>query len=57
MWTGADVRDLRVRLGWSQEQLAQYLRVAQRTVSQWETGKSKPLRAHHEKFDRLKGQV
>jgi transcriptional regulator with XRE-family HTH domain len=33
MNTSSDIRDLRARLGWSQEKLAEYLRVHQSTVS------------------------
>ncbi len=38
---GSDLRRLRKRLGLTTAQLAQVLRVAQATVSRWETGERK----------------
>ena len=39
---GADVKDLRSRLGMTQEQLAHYLDVSFVTVNRWETGRRLP---------------
>jgi putative zinc finger/helix-turn-helix YgiT family protein len=38
LMTPAEIREKRRRLGLTQEQLANYLRVAKETVSRWETG-------------------
>ncbi len=39
------IRDLRIRLSFSQERLARELGVSRETVSRWENGKFKPLPA------------
>lgn len=41
-WNGKSVRELRRRLGVSQQQLARRLGVRQQTVSEWETGLYSP---------------
>jgi len=46
---GSDLRKLRKHLGLTTDQLAQSLRVAQATVSRWETGERKI----HPAFERL----
>lgn len=38
----ATLRELRVRAGWSQAELAEKLDVSQGTISNWETGRSEP---------------
>ena len=53
MWTGAEVRDLRVRLGWTQQKLADHLGVASKTVMRWESERFNPLRAYWDKLDEL----
>jgi DNA-binding transcriptional regulator YiaG len=37
-----DVRELRHRLGMTQERLAQYMGVSFATINRWERGRSKP---------------
>ena len=39
-----DVKALRLKLGFTQEQLAQQLGVSWGTVARWEAGRSKPSR-------------
>jgi transcriptional regulator with XRE-family HTH domain len=36
------IQDLRARMGWSQEELADELGVTQATISNWERGRSRP---------------
>lgn len=36
------IKDLRIKLGMNQEQFAEIFNVTQGTVSQWETGLTKP---------------
>lgn len=48
-------RTLRVRAGWSQADLAEKLQVSQVTISNWETGKTKPRPAQREDLDAVLG--
>jgi DNA-binding transcriptional regulator YiaG len=41
-WDGARVRELRKRLGMSQDALADQLGMRQQTISEWETGRHRP---------------
>jgi transcriptional regulator with XRE-family HTH domain len=54
MRTPAEIRELRLRLGWSQQQLAEYLDVDQSTVSYLETKRKRdisgPMRALLERW-------
>jgi DNA-binding transcriptional regulator YiaG len=43
-WDAADVRALRERLGLTQAGLAERIGTRQQTVSEWETGTSRPRR-------------
>jgi DNA-binding transcriptional regulator YiaG len=44
-WSGERVRALREHAGWSQQDLADQLRMRQQTISEWETGKYIPRRS------------
>lgn len=50
---GADVKDLRSRLGMTQEQLAHYLDVSFVTVNRWETGRRLPSSTSQRRLDEL----
>lgn len=41
--TADDIRNTRIRLGMTQEQIARTLNVSVRSISDWEHGRSKPL--------------
>jgi DNA-binding transcriptional regulator YiaG len=41
-WTSTDIYNLRIELGMSQKEFAEFVRVRQATVSEWETGAKKP---------------
>jgi len=41
-WKVMDIKQLREKLGLTQEQLAHQLGVTVKTVNRWETGKAKP---------------
>src|SRR5688572_26931744 len=43
--TGAEIRSLRSKLGWTQERLAKELSTDHGTVSRWERGISRPRRS------------
>ncbi|HEX4923690.1 MAG TPA: helix-turn-helix transcriptional regulator [Bdellovibrionales bacterium] len=45
-WTSAEIRQLRLRLGWSQAELARRLGCRQQTVSEWETDAYVPQNAY-----------
>ena len=49
------IRKMRERAGLRQEDLAKKLDVDQTAVSNWELGKSKPLRKYHKKLARILG--
>ena len=48
-----DIKQLREKLGWSQDRLARELGVANLTVRRWEKNGVKPNPAHQEKLDKL----
>ena len=54
---GAEVRRVRRRLGLTQEQFAEALRVTPLTIHRWETGQSRPQRAARERLQRFEEQV
>ena len=43
--TGAELKGVRLRLGWTQKELARWLEVTDNTVSRWEKGWLKVPRA------------
>lgn len=52
-WTGEKIRVLRLRLGWSQAELARRLGCRQQTVSEWETNLHEPQNAYSKLLDHL----
>ena len=54
MMNAQDIKELRLKLGLSQTQLAKKLGVSIMSVSRWENGRSKPLPAFERKLKRLK---
>src|ERR1700745_2781203 len=52
-WTSAEIQHLRLRLGWSQEELAHRLGCRQQTVSEWETEAYVPHNAYSKLLDLL----
>ena len=54
---GDQVRNLRSKLGLSQEQLAAKLDISYATVNRWESGKVKPQRGQMEALRQLMGEV
>ena len=52
-WPPEKVLDLRERLGWSQNMLAQYLAINPGTVYRWEKGQTSPESAMRATLDRL----
>jgi transcriptional regulator with XRE-family HTH domain len=52
-WTAAEIRHLRLRLGWSQAELARRLGCRQQTVSEWETDSYVPQNAYSKLLDLL----
>ncbi len=52
-WTSAEIRQLRLRLGWSQAELARHLGCRQQTVSEWETDSYVPQNAYSKLLDLL----
>jgi len=52
-WTSAEIRHLRLRLGWSQAELARRLGCRQQTVSEWETEAYVPHNAYSKLLDLL----
>jgi len=48
-----NIKELRTKLGWNQEQLARYLNTTIATVSRWENNVYKPGRQLQEKLDKL----
>ncbi len=55
--TGNEIRELRIRAGWSQKELAERVNVSQVTVSCWETGKSTPRPQQRESLEAVLGTV
>jgi transcriptional regulator with XRE-family HTH domain len=53
-WNSAEIRQLRLRLGWSQAELARHLGCRQQTVSEWETDAYVPQNAYSKLLDLLK---
>lgn len=52
-----DIHDLRLHLGMDQTRFADELGVRQATVSDWETGKKRPVRAMRACFTRIAQQA
>ncbi|MEQ1875669.1 MAG: helix-turn-helix domain-containing protein [Bdellovibrionia bacterium] len=55
-WSSAEIRQLRLRLGWSQAELARHLGCRQQTVSEWETDAYAPQNAYSKLLEQLKDQ-
>jgi len=55
--TAALIRELRSRLKFSQEELAQHLNVSFATVNRWENGKARPQGAAREAINKLADEV
>lgn len=51
--TPEEIRQLRRRMGWTQQELATKLHVAQGTVADWERGANKPGRRSERDLRRL----
>lgn len=49
------IAELRKRAGYTQKELARLLNVDQSAVSQWESGKTRPLRKMHDTIARVLG--
>ena len=52
-YTGTDLKELRKRRGWSQEELARRLGVSFATVSRWENGHQAPSKMAQAVIDRI----
>jgi transcriptional regulator with XRE-family HTH domain len=52
-WTGERIRELRLRLGLTQEDLAQRLGARSSTVCRWERGRRVPMRVYQHLLDEL----
>lgn len=52
-WNAKRVRELRVRLGWTQPELAAQLEVTRNTVTRWEMGTVKPDKWHQHLLNQL----
>lgn len=50
-----NIKELRLKAGMTQEQLAKKMNVDQTAVSRWESGNTKPLRKTHKKLARVLG--
>jgi DNA-binding transcriptional regulator YiaG len=48
-----DIREMRVKLGFTQEDLARKLGLALSTISKWEQGVTSPSRLAREKLEKL----
>ncbi len=48
-----NIKEIRQKLGLTQEQFAHKLQVAAFTVRRWESGKTKPHRIHQRQLNRL----
>ena len=53
MMTPDEIRQLRARLGWTQQELASKLQVALATVASWEQAKKRPGRRSERDLRRL----
>lgn len=51
-----EIKQLRVRLGWTQERLAHELGVSWTTVNRWENGKAKPSPLAEERLKTLQAK-
>lgn len=49
------IKELRLKAGMTQVQLAKKMNVDQSTVSHWEIGETKPMRKCHKKLARVLG--
>lgn len=49
------IKELRLKAGMTQAQLAKKMNVDQTAVSRWETGDNKPLRKTHKKLAKVLG--
>ena len=47
MYIGEKIAELRKKTGYTQKDLARLLNVDQSAISQWESGKTRPLRKMH----------
>ena len=56
-WSPARIRALRDALGWSQNDLAQYLGVGQVSVWRWEKGKANLARSNRTTLARLEEEA
>ena len=52
-WTGERLRDARGRRGWTQQELADRIGAAKRSVTSWEAGDATPMAAYATKLDTL----
>lgn len=55
--TRQEIRDLRDRLGWSRERLAQELGVSASTIVRWEAGATRPSNLATQALERLTRRV
>ncbi len=55
--TGKEIKELRKRLGWTQEKMAEKLDVAVSTVNRWEKNRARPSRLALRQLDRLARMV
>ena len=51
------IKELRLKAGLTQVQLAKKMNVDQAAVSRWETGETKPLRKCHKKLAKVLGST
>lgn len=56
-WTKEGIRDLRLRLGWTQSDLARRLELNQREVLSWESGLGEPPEAARQQLEFLLRQA
>ncbi len=47
------IKEIREKLGLTQEQFAHKMQVAAYTIRRWESGKSEPQQIHQQQLDRL----
>jgi len=52
-----DIKDLRQRLGWTLQELANYLGVDKSTVHRWERGESRPSQLAQRQLQRLHRKI
>lgn len=51
--TGAEIKEMRLRLGWSQAKLADEMMVTERTVQTWEADDNTPPPTRMQRLERL----